>query len=755
MFKLKAPTSSSVPGKKKLPPPTDETVAKRRKYEQQDKERVYQKCWEVGREWLVYISEKKVMKCQICSQYWDLEKRKSLRPEAIQWLEGTDILKKDSVVKHEKTKYHETAVLSGEKSVQEIHTSKAAEALKQLREADRTQMSYKFRNAHAVAKWDLSLKSYARLCELDQAKGLKMNNTYQNDMSAKHFIEYLAKDTLSFIRREVDKANYLSITVDGSSDAAGIEQESIYVHFARAGKVYQRFICFASPVTTASCDIYDTIVESLDSYLPGARDKLVGLTCDGASNMLGVHKGVGALLLKEKPGLVITHCLAHRLELAIKDVFKTNKTYDKAMTLLVGVFYWYKRSSKQQKELARTFKALNPKSVPLMPTRAGGTRWVSHMMKAINTFLRAYVPITTHLGHASNSNSKAEGLHKLATSMTIMVFLVVLKNILEPVSRMSKLLQDPTTTLGDVKHMKQSTLQSLSDLEVCQSDEEDVVRTIMESQTYKGVKLTQKGISPNSYQNALANSVSEEISARLSNDDDLLEASQIVNFKIWPSHDDRKAIQGFGRNHITELSKRFPAIDEEAVKVEFQLLKNLLYSRYGAQIKELHWEDAASVLNGHGVDQALDMVDLILSLPPTSVFNERSFSHMKLMKTDRRCRLKSSTMSDLCLVKLESAPVASFDPTSAIDLWATSSSRPRRPNFMRKKTKASTTVDEVSTDVDVPLDGARSIDTDSLSDDESDDDEDDDDVDDDENFENNENNIAKYCKELSESDVME
>ncbi|KAH3690214.1 hypothetical protein DPMN_194976 [Dreissena polymorpha] len=88
-------------------------------------------------------------------------------------------------------------------------------------------MKYKFRNAHAVAKLDLSLKSYARLCELDHAKGLKMNNTYENDMSAKHFIAFLAKDTLSSIRREVDKANNLSITVDGSSDAAGIEQESI------------------------------------------------------------------------------------------------------------------------------------------------------------------------------------------------------------------------------------------------------------------------------------------------------------------------------------------------------------------------------------------------------------------------------------------------------------------------------------------------------------------------------------------------
>ncbi|KAH3712192.1 hypothetical protein DPMN_071875, partial [Dreissena polymorpha] len=53
--------------------------------------------------------------------------------------------------------------------------------------------------------------------------------------------------------------------------------------------------------------------------------------------------------------------------------------------------------------------------------------------------------------------------------------------------------------------------------------------------------------------------------------------------------------------------------------------------------------------------------------------------------------------------------------------------------FIRKKPKASATVNKVSTDVVVPQDGA--IDTDSLSDDESDDDEDDD------NLENNENNV--------------
>jgi hypothetical protein len=86
---------------------------------------------------------------------------------------------------------------------------------------------------------------------------------------------------------------------------------------------------------------------------------------------------------------------------------------------------------------------------------------------------------------------------------------------------------------------------------------------------------------------------------------------------------------------ITDLFIRILCLNKRSVLL---YNKNILiiFSRYGAQIKELHWEDAASVLNGHGVDQALDMVDLILSLPPTSVFNERSFSHMKLMKTGKQ-----------------------------------------------------------------------------------------------------------------------
>ena len=64
-----------------------------------------------------------------------------------------------------------------------------------------------------------------------------------------------------------------------------------------------------------------------------------------------------------------------------------------------------------------------------------------------------------------------------------------------------------------------------------------------------------------------------------------------------------------------------------------------------------------------GVDNILSMIDLVRSLPPTSIANERAFNHLKLIKSDRRHRLKEATLNDLMLVKLESSPVLTFDPT--------------------------------------------------------------------------------------------
>jgi len=70
----------------------------------------------------------------------------------------------------------------------------------------------------------------------------------------------------------------------------------------------------------------------------------------------------------------------------------------------------------------------------------------------------------------------------------------------------------------------------------------------------------------------------------------------------------------------------------------------------------------------------------LFCLPATSAEVERGFSQLKLVKTNCRSRMKSSTLSDQLMLILESPDIKDFDPEPAIHLWNHSDrSRRRRP----------------------------------------------------------------------------
>lgn len=90
----------------------------------------------------------------------------------------------------------------------------------------------------------------------------------------------------------------------------------------------------------------------------------------------------------------------------------------------------------------------------------------------------------------------------------------------------------------------------------------------------------------------------------------------------------------------------------------------IIYS-YNKTKETLVWQDV-------GLDDFPHMctiINLLLSLPPTSVSCETSFSQMKLIKTSRRSRLQSSTLNSLMTVKLLSESIENFNPEEAVDKW--------------------------------------------------------------------------------------
>ena len=65
----------------------------------------------------------------------------------------------------------------------------------------------------------------------------------------------------------------------------------------------------------------------------------------------------------------------------------------------------------------------------------------------------------------------------------------------------------------------------------------------------------------------------------------------------------------------------------------------------------------------------LQLMDLVLTLPATNTACERGFSHMKLIKTDRRSTISEEMISDNILIKLQSESIEHFDPMPAIIQW--------------------------------------------------------------------------------------
>ena len=74
--------------------------------------------------------------------------------------------------------------------------------------------------------------------------------------------------------------------------------------------------------------------------------------------------------------------------------------------------------------------------------------------------------------------------------------------------------------------------------------------------------------------------------------------------------------------------------------------------------------------------------NLLFSLPFTTAAVESVFSKLKIIKTERRCSLQTSTLDDLLEVNLEGPTIKNFSSASAVELWW--HDRKRRPSQSSK-----------------------------------------------------------------------
>jgi len=135
------------------------------------------------------------------------------------------------------------------------------------------------------------------------------------------------------------------------------------------------------------------------------------------------------------------------------------------------------------------------------------------------------------------------------------------------------------------------------------------------------------------------------------------------------------------------------------ITAEWTSLKTSFYNKndWEKKLEKVTWME----LNREFRDMCpnvLSLVDLVLTLPASTSECERGFSSMKQIKSDWRSSLKSSTLSDLMTVKLHSAAIEQYDPTAAVEMWASAGPRKRNLTYKRNNTSTATTSKEESDD---------------------------------------------------------
>ena len=126
---------------------------------------------------------------------------------------------------------------------------------------------------------------------------------------------------------------------------------------------------------------------------------------------------------------------------------------------------------------------------------------------------------------------------------------------------------------------------------------------------------------------------------------------------------------GFGDEEIGILLDQFKHFlpEVEVIKSEWPLLRSGIYELFSTQMETLTWHQVNRRFRSE-YPRILDLFDVILTIPATSTACERGFSHMKLIKSEKRSSMKEESLSNSLMIKLEGPSIKEFDPLPAIDI---------------------------------------------------------------------------------------
>lgn len=459
-------------------------------------------------------------------------------------------------------------------------------------------------------------------------------------------IDSIYSHLTDYIKKEIYETEFFSVIVDDTTDITTSAQSSIVIRYVNSsGTLVERFLGFHDVSADRSAQaVFDLLNSKLTEF--NYSNKLVAQCYDGASVMSGHLNGVQSKVKEIAPQAIFVHCLAHRVNLIIKQSTSSVSECRIFFANLGGIPSFFHTSAKR----THVMESIIAKRIPTTVD----TRWSSHS-KVLKVLVEEWEGIKDifhklMIDTASDEKTirKAEGFLNKMNNFNFAFLAVVFKDIFGLCDILFNVLQkkslDVNICMHHINNTRKIILRKRNDenfqhyfLKASKKTHLEIKRNVNETQVIQNCKMIYFEI---------LDVIITEIDCRFSD-------TQKISFLLL----------GDGVK-FEDFSKTFPSEAFENLRLSYgsffdaNRLKNELEYIYS---DSRYWNNSVekiiSLLNESDMKdvfkEAYKLFTLIMTIPTTSCSAERSFSALKRIKTYLRNSTSVERLNGLATISIE------------------------------------------------------------------------------------------------------
>ena len=472
---------------------------------------------------------------------------------------------------------------------------------------------------------------------------------------------------------------------DKTTDCAMHAQLSIIVRYVTDCKINERFLGFYDVSVDKSASRLADVIENVLNSFSDAKAKLVSQTYDGAAVMAGERNGVQTKLKEKgfKYGDFI-HCYAHKLNLVLSKSAE-NVNGVRIFFSHLRSFSKFTSSSTKRKSVFRDFNINIPS---LCDTRwCYRSRTVSAIKEKRKNLKSAFQYILENDERWDEDTlSETDNLLAKLDDFTFMFFVNCFHIILSQAEKLFDVLQCKQL---DLKYAQDKIKDFIQYVESHCNDEhyENIVHEtkadierLDDSDPPPTKRARGKQMDHKTTYFEIVHNILLSLIERFAHIEDFLyfELLDVKKFEVFA--------HTFPMQHIGALQRKYPDMfDYKSLVNELRYLYNdndfKKCKSSNAILELLHELDFLSAMS-----ETVKLIQLFLTIPATSVANERSFSTLDRIRSFLRCTMSQERLSSLARISIEKQILIDLERKKQLHdkILEEFAIKPRRLEFMLK-----------------------------------------------------------------------